>query len=89
MKSQLKSDPFTSTPLVTMNSMGRNVKRIYIEKKAEIFGKNKHATDKYQDGNKQVRVDYFLRSGVVIIMKVINPGFGQQKISQIEKLTFA
>jgi hypothetical protein len=45
--------------------------------------------DQYQDGIKQVRVDYFLRSGIVIIMKVINPGFGQQKISQIEKLAFA
>ncbi len=39
MKSYLKNDPFTSTPLVTINSMGKNVKRIYLEKKAEIFGK--------------------------------------------------
>lgn len=89
MTKKLKNDPFTSTPLVTINSMGRNVKRIYLAKKAEIFGANKHAMAQYNDGNKHIRVDYFLRSGVVIIMKVISPGFGQAKISHIEKLALA
>ena len=85
----LQTDPFTNTPLVTLNSLGKNVKRIFLARKSEIFGENKHAMEEYQDGNKKIRVDYFLRSGIVLIMKVITPGIGQQKISQFEKLELA
>lgn len=83
------SDPYVNTPATTLATLGKNVKEIYHEKKDEIFGKEKHATANYQDGNKQIRVDYFLRSGLVIIFKIINPGFGQAKISKIEKLVLS
>lgn len=80
------SDPYPNTPSTTLKSLGTNVKRIYLEKQKEIFGKKRHAMEIYQDGKNEVRVDYFLRYGVVLIMKVINPGYGQTKISKFEKL---
>jgi len=84
-----KKEHYPNTPSTTLATLGTNVKAIYLEKKDEIFGPKRYATDTYQDGNKKIRVDYYFRFGLVIIFKIINPGYGQPRISKIEKLVFS
>lgn len=71
--------------IVTLATMGTNMKAHYEENESAIMGQKGKATIKYRDGDKAVQLTFRKQGGHVMITKVINPPF-QNQIVLREKL---
>ena len=72
-------------PLVTIDTMGKNMKVHYQENKSTFMGSKGKAKACYQDGNKYVELIFRRQNDCVLITKIIKPPF-QNKIIRREKL---